>query len=182
MRLVVATIDDPSLLWNALVVIPLVVAGMWLILFAMSTPVRQRHRLLTELNPDAVHVHATEVGPSLDTLSRLGFSNEELKAGRISSASLLFTDDSLEIWIGGKAPHLVARLPRANFTGIKHARKTVALVNPTVSVSLDYLLAGGSTEFVFVPSHAMGRPLRSRQVHELIPSIRAWVGNKHVAL
>ena len=177
-RLVVATIDDPSLLWNALVVIPLVVVGMWLILSAMSMPARQRHRFLIERDPDAIYVHATNVGRSLEALSRAGLVDTDVESGQVGSASLQFTDDSLDIWIGGKSPRLLASFPRANFTGIEYARTIVTAVNPAVSVSLKYQMAGESGEFAFVPSHVMGRPLRLRQVDEILPLLHNWIGNE----
>lgn len=178
-RLIVATIDNPSLLWNALLVIPLVGLGMWLIGYAMSFSARLRHRFLTERDPGAIHLHATHLDQSLSTLSRLGLADTQVMKSPLDSASLQFTDESLEIWIGGKSPHLVASLPRTDFTHMKSERTTVTAVNPAVSVTLEFQFSGVPGELVFVPAHAMGRPLRPRRVDELLPSLQAWIGIEH---
>lgn len=178
-RLVVATINNPSLLWNALLVIPLVGVGMWLIGYAMSVSARLRQRFLTERDPEAIHMHVTHLDQSLSALSKLGLADSEVKKRPLDSASLQFTDGSLEVWIGGKSPQLVASLSRTDFKRITHERTTVTAINPAVAVTLEYQFAGVPGELVFVPSHAMGRPLRPRRVDSLVPLLQAWIDSEH---
>lgn len=176
-RLIVATVNDPSLLWNAFLVIPIVVVGMWLLAHATSTSARQRQRFLTGSEPEAIHIHATYLDQSLLTLSRLGLAELEVRKRPLDSASLLFTNDSLEIWTGGRSPRLFVRLSRSDFRRMTHERTIVTAVNPAVSVTLSYESGGRSGELTFVPSHAIGRPIGPRGVGELLSLIRIWIGS-----
>lgn len=176
-RLIVATVNDPSLLWNALLVIPIAVVGMWLLGYATSTSARQRQRFLTGREPEAIHIHASHLDQSLLTLSRLGLAELEVRKRPLDLASLLFTNDSLEIWTGGKSPRLFVRLPRSDFRRMTHERTIVTAVNPAVSVTLSYESGGRSSELTFVPTYAIGRPIRPRSVGELLSLIRIWIGS-----